>query len=641
MKNSPNTIKIESLVRFLSYAIGILGFISIFRNIGITYSVFFASLFAFSIYFDIRQKNPLPRWALNIFSFVFVVIAFMRFTMDDPVKPVVETLLILLAIKFLEKKFIRDYMQIYLISVLLLAGSALLSLNIGFAVYLLIMMFLLSIAIVSLTYYSEDKDLILKADTIKSLILKSTIIPAMAIPITVILFIILPRTSYPLLNFLNRETAVTGFTDSVRLGGISDIQIDETIIMRIKIKEIAPEKLYWRGIVLDFFDGISWRNSGSEISSITETLDIKGQKIGYTVYLEPSYNKYLFFLDKPHIRYPIKLTAFDDLTYTLRENLNRRIRYDAESVISEVLPERDISKDKYLQLPKIRFENIMAKVKEITENKDEQSSAEAILKFLKYGDYKYSVKNLPITTKPLEDFLFNYKYGNCEYFASAMTLMLRMRGIPARIVGGYKGGYYNAMGKYYAIPQKNAHVWVEAYFEKKGWFRFDPTPSVAADYSPLLTGFSKLRIILDTINFHWNAFILNYDFRKQMSLLNKIRINIQRPQFDFAYAKERTVQNVPFLIGFCLIVAFGYFFILKRKTYEEKIMAQFLSMMKKKGYEKDKCEGLEEFAHKIEADEIRVKAITFIQIFESHFYRDKKLTRQDYHRLKLMLKNLC
>lgn len=639
MENNLRVVKIESLVRFSSYATGILSFISIFRYIDITYSVLFASLFALSVYFDKKQNNPLPRWAINIISFAFVAATYMRFTMDDPVRPVVETLLILLAMKFLEKKSIRDYMQIYLISALLLTGSALLSLNIEFAGYLLIMMFLLSIAIVSLTYYSQDKDLILKAHTVKSLILKSTIIPIMAIPLTAFLFIILPRTSYPLLNFLNRDSAVSGFSDNVTLGGISDIQLDDAIIMRVKMKPIDPSMLYWRGIVLDFFDGISWRNSGSEMPLMGRIPGIKGKKINYTVYLEPYYNKYLFSLDKPFALSTINFIGYNDLTFTLSETLTRRIRYDAVSIISDVLPEKEINKGIYLQLPKIRFDGITQIVKEITENKDEEDSAEEILKFLKYGNYKYSLKNLPITGKPLEDFLFNYKYGNCEYFASAMTVMLRMRGIPARIVGGYKGGYYNEMGGYYAIPQKYAHVWVEAYIHDKGWIRFDPTPAADAYFSTLPGRFSELRIFFDTINYHWNALIINYNFTKQISLLRKIRMNIQRPNLDIASAKESALRIMPVLLIACLVAAFGYFFI-KRKTYEERIMAQFLGKMRKSGYEKNKTEGLEEFVNRVNIPEIRDKAYAFIQAYEGYFYRDKKLSGQDYQRLKSILKDL-
>lgn len=639
MENSLRVIKIESLVRFSSYATGILSFISIFRYIDTAYSVLFASLFALSIYFDNRRINPLPGWSINIVSFAFVAAAYMRFTIDDPVKPVIETLLILLAMKFLEKKSIRDYMQIYLISVLLLTGSALLSLNIEFAGYLLIMMFLLSVSIVSLTYYSQDKDLILKANTVKSLILKSTIIPIMAIPLTAFLFLILPRTNYPLLNFLNRDSAVTGFSDNVTLGGISDIQLDEAIIMRVKMEPIDPSMLYWRGIVLDFFDGISWRNSGLEMPLMGRTFRIAGEKINYTVYLEPYYNKYLFSLDKPYALGTIRFIGYKDLTFMLSENLSRRIRYDAISIISDILPEKEIKRDIYLQLPKIRFDGITQIVKEITKNKDEEDSAEEILKFLKYGDYKYSLRNLPITGKPLEDFLFNYKYGNCEYFASAMTVMLRMRGIPARIVGGYKGGYYNEMGKYYAIPQKYAHVWVEAYINDKGWVRFDPTPASEAYFSTLPGRFSELRIFFDTINYHWNALIINYDFTKQLSLLKTIRINIQKPRLNIASAKEGALRILPVLVFAGLIIAFGYFFI-KRKTYEERIMAQFLGKMRKSGYEKNKTEGLEEFVNKVNVSEIRDKAYTFIQAFESYFYRDKKLTRQDYQRLKSILKDL-
>ncbi len=640
MKNSQNIIKIETFVRFSSYTIGILGFISVVRYIDITYSALFASLFAISIYFDIKQKNLLPRWLLNIISLIFVIIAVMRFNIEDPVSPVIETLLILLAIKFLETKSIRDYMQIYLISILLLAGSALLSINIEFAVYLFIMMFLLSASIIALTYYSQDKDLALKSDTVKSLILKSMIIPIMAIPITAVLFLILPRTSYPLLNFLNRDSAVTGFTDNIRLGSISDIQIDETIIMRVKMKPIPQEMLYWRGIVLDLFDGVSWRNSGSEPLPILKTFHIKGKKVNYTVYLEPYHNKYIFYLDKPSMLYIRDVTAFDDLTYTLSENLNRRIRYDATSITSDVLPEKEINRDKYLQLPDIEFEKIKARVQEITANKDEQSSSEAIMQYLKYGDYKYSMANIPISSKPLEDFLFNHKSGNCEYFASAMTVMLRIRQIPARIVGGYKGGYYNEMGGYYVVPQKNAHVWVEAYIDKIGWVRFDPTPPGGIDFSNLRGGFIKLRIIIDTLNFHWNAIIINYNFQKQISLINKIRINIQRPQFDITSAKEKMVQTLPFVFGISLIIVFVYFFLIKRKTYEERIIDQFMSMMRRKGYQKNKTEGLEEFVNRINPESMRAKALAFVQTFEECFYKDKQLTKQNYQRLRLMLKHL-
>lgn len=633
------TIKIESLVRFLSYSIGILGFLSILRFVDAIYPVFFIILLALSIYFDSRQNNPLPRWTLNIISFVFVVVAFMRVTMDDPVKPIVETLLMLLAIKFLEKKSIRDYMQIYLISVLLLTGSALLSLDIEFAFYLFIMMFLLSVAVISLTYYSQDQNLMLRVNTVKSLIFKSMIIPIIAIPLTGLLFLILPRTSYPLMNFLNRGSAVTGFADNIMLGGVSEIQFDDAVIMRVRIRQLDPSMLYWRGIALDFFDGISWRNEGSERLSMPRVFKIKGEKIDYTVYLEPYYNKYIFFLDKPYMQYLNKMNILDDLTFMLSENINRRIRYDATSIISDVLPEHEINKNRYLQMPKIIDNRIKEKVKEITMDMDDKDSTLSIMNFLKYGDYKYSLKNLPITSSPLEDFLFTYKYGNCEYFASAMALMLRMKGIPARIIGGYKGGYYNEIGKYYVITQRYAHVWVEAHLKNKGWVRFDPTPSTTIDSSPITEGFSQLRVFLDTINYHWNAIIINYDFSRQMRLINKIRINIQQPQINIDYVKKQAVQTLPFVVVF-LIIIFAYMFIIKRKTYEERIMAQFLSKMRKLGYEKNKTEGLEEFAGRIKTEQLRDKILGFIQTFESYLYKDKKLTKQDYQKLKSMLTDL-
>ena len=76
---------------------------------------------------------------------------------------------------------------------------------------------------------------------------------------------------------------------------------------------------------------------------------------------------------------------------------------------------------------------------------------------------------------PIGDFLFRYRSGHCEYFATAMVLMLRSQGIPARFVTGFLGGENNRLG-YYIVRQSNAHAWVEAYLPDSGWTVFDPTP---------------------------------------------------------------------------------------------------------------------------------------------------------------------
>src|SRR5205814_9510407 len=86
--------------------------------------------------------------------------------------------------------------------------------------------------------------------------------------------------------------------------------------------------------------------------------------------------------------------------------------------------------------------------------------------FLAPGQYEYSL-NLDIspdeTIDPIEDFVANSRSGSCEYFASALAMMLRSQDIPARLVRGYKGGTFNTVGRYYLVQERDAHSWVEAW----------------------------------------------------------------------------------------------------------------------------------------------------------------------------------
>ncbi|MCX8031203.1 MAG: DUF3488 and transglutaminase-like domain-containing protein [Thermodesulfovibrionales bacterium] len=639
MKTRLNSeIKIESFIKILSYLVGLIGFVSIYRFVDLIFLLTFISLFIISIVLDAKQISITKTWLINLFSLLLIAFALTNINLNDPVKPLVESLLVLLAIKFLDKKSAKDYMQICLLSVLIFTGSALFSLSIEFAFYLMMLILLLSLTFLTLTFFSEDRKLILKISLIKSLVIKSLIVSLITIPLTLLLFLILPRSSFPLLSFLSRETALTGFSDSIQLGKVSNIQTDDSVIMRVNIKQIEPTRLYWRGIVLTNFDGTKWSNINSE--NLPQQLSkIQGEVINYTIYLEPYYNKYLFFLDIPFFKSLGKITILADLTAQLDETINRRIKYEAISIIVDKYNEENLDKSKYLQLPEIKDKRLIEKVTELTTNKNDEQSALAIMNFLK--NYKYSLKNLPISSSPLEDFLFTYKYGNCEYFASAMAVMLRIKGIPSRIIGGYKGGRYNNIGKYYVITQKDAHVWVEAYLDNVGWVRFDPTPPIIDSSNDIFSVLYKLRIFFDTINYYWNAMVINYDFSKQMQIVNNIRHTLKKSYVDLVNIREFSQYILFFLLT---ILTLTTIILLrkkiKRKTPSERILNEFLYKLKKLGYTKNKNEGLEEFAQKITNSHIRDDALIFIKNLESFIYKDKEMSTSDYKRLKSLLRNI-
>ncbi|MCL4492100.1 MAG: DUF3488 and transglutaminase-like domain-containing protein [Nitrospirae bacterium] len=641
MARLDSAIKVEDSVKILTYIIGSVGFLSVVRHVNPFYSIVFALLCFFSLYFEYRRSFLIPRWLLNTVSLSVIIPGFIRIRADDFVTPSLETLLMLLAIKFLENKRFRDFMQICIISVFLLAGSSLLSLDIVFLVYFVSLMFLLAVTTVLLAYYSQDSALELKRATVLKIVLNSLFISLISIPVTLFMFIILPRTSYPMLDFLNRGSAAsTGFSDSVRLGRVSDIQEDATVILRVNMEKVDDRFLYWRGIVLDHFDGVSWRHLRKNETDLRLRSDIPGRRIWQVLYLEPYGNNYLFALDRP-VTVPLpRVQKYSDLTFSQPEYITRRTRYQALSALTDMLPERDIERKRYLQLPAGNLEKTRDLAERLSSGKNEQEKIKALFGFLRNGDYKYSLKKLSLSSNPLEDFLFRKKYGNCEYFASAMAVMLRATGVPARLVGGYRGGYYNDVGKYYLITQRNAHVWVEVYLDCRGWLRIDPTPAAMESLTdPDRDGVvMKIRFLLDTFNYYWNASVINYNLEGQIQLFQKLGASIRKPHFNVR-ANERELAGYFLLLltaASCLSIL--YIIIRGKKTPEEEIMSAFSKKMGRLGHPRTRSEGLEEFAAKIDDGERKERVYEFVREFERHYYRDSRLSKKDIQKLRELIR---
>ncbi|KJU83393.1 transglutaminase domain-containing protein, partial [Candidatus Magnetobacterium bavaricum] len=226
-------IEIEYVLKAATYVVAALAYLSVCRYIGLVYGVLFIALTGLSVYLEYGKRYFVPRWLINFLSVSVILLSFYRVYTEDLLEPTVETLAILLAIKFLEEKKFRDYMQIYMLSVFLLTGSALLSLDFIFMLFFILIFFLVSTSIVLLTYHTESPLLRLDKDSLYKIMTRSMLIPLMSIPLTALIFLVLPRTSFHFLGFLGR-TAVgrAGFADNVLLGDVSNIQLDSSIIFR-------------------------------------------------------------------------------------------------------------------------------------------------------------------------------------------------------------------------------------------------------------------------------------------------------------------------------------------------------------------------------------------------------------------------
>jgi hypothetical protein len=183
-------------------------------------------------------------------------------------------------------------------------------------------------------------------------------------------------------------------------------------------------------------------------------------------------------------------------------------------------------REHYLQLPDTS-PRVAAFAREVTSAASTPyGRARAIEQHLRRS-YQYSLDvGATVSADPVDDFLFTRKTGYCEHYATAMVVLLRTLGIPARLVTGFLPGVWNDFGNYYTIRQQDAHAWVEVYFPRSGWVTFDPTPSVPAAVPSWV--WWNIGKIVDSIRLRWDRYVVQYSFRDQMAVAKSLRDRSER-----------------------------------------------------------------------------------------------------------------
>ncbi len=628
-------VRIRTLLNAATYASVATGFTAVFRYIGPPYAIAFAPCFAVALYMDHRRSAfSAPRWVFGVLAVLIVGAAFARVSESFLIEPILDALVGLIAVKLLETKKARDYLQIFTLSMFLLIGSTLISFSSIFLPYFLLLLLLLTTALILLSYFAIDPEAVLSYKATTRLIGNALLLCVLSIPFTAFFFVIMPRTPVPIFNFLNIELGRvrSGFSDNVELGGVTEIQENSSVAFRAEMARLRSVDPYWRGIVLDHFDGRLWRSSGQEPPhSEGPAGEPQGEMIRQTIYIEPNGGKRLFALDIPlKIDMP-KAKPSAGRTFSLDEELFQKAKYEATSVLSTILPERNIDRERYLQLPAFPSGRIEQLARELSAGKTEPDAVTAIFDYLKFGSFKYSIENIPTGDNALEDFLFTNKKGNCEFFASALAVLLRDVGVPARLVGGYAGGAYNEAGGYYMVRQQDAHVWVEAYVGGSGWIRLDPTPvslegGAASVWSRLRL---KAQLMVDAFNHFWNRFILTYDLRRQIAIYKGFRTRLAKSSSLFEVDRSAIAKGVGAALGLAALSLLLYMGLKAHATRPNRLASGFFVKMKKYGYERGKNEGLEEFTARIEDGSLRDRAYRFVIPFEEIYYKDREPTREE------------
>jgi hypothetical protein len=349
--------------------------------------------------------------------------------------------------------------------------------------------------------------------------------------ITAGLFLIVPRTARMAAMLLPGTPRLTGFSNVVDLGGFGRIGRDDRAVMHIlSYSRPLPPDLRWRGGALSRFDGRKWDEPllpgsflpvtrGSAVVADAYQLSRRdGRRLLYRVDLQNSDVGTLFIAGIPefiNVDAPrLLLTPEDSLRVLAPPRETLRYEVSAHSGPPLAWPLSNRERRRNLQLPPIDIRIWNLARQWAGDGTPLEQSLRIQQRLQKDFTYKLDGPDKPVRD-PLADFLFVRKEGYCEYFASAMAVMLRTLGIPARIATGFQSGYFNDVSGLYVVRASDAHAWVEGWIEGRGWTTFDPTPVGTAHGAGL---WSRINMYLDAADHAWQEWVVSYDIEQQVAI---------------------------------------------------------------------------------------------------------------------------
>ncbi|MDF0645675.1 MAG: DUF3488 and transglutaminase-like domain-containing protein [Nitrospira sp.] len=368
--------------------------------------------------------------------------------------------------------------------------------------------------------------------------------------LTLVIFFLLPRIGVGILQKSRGEgLKTTGFAERVDLGMIGSVKQDPQVVMRVELPDrpaSVPDRLYLRGVAYDQYDGRSWsagnirrRNLGTfgdgtfvvrpsggrhaQVASVSIQQDILLEALDTAVLFAVPFAEYLSGdlagvqsdgMGALYLPFP----ASSRVRYSVTSRVHNVDDHERHAVVMDY--PRPVA-ERYLSLPELS-DGILKLTQHIV--RDTPAPFDQILAIQQHllHTYRYSL-DLETTTSlhPLEDFLFIRKSGYCEHYATAMVVMLRSLGIPARLVTGFLATEWNQFGGYFTVRQRDAHAWVEVYFPQSGWTTFDPTPPTGA--SPAPSSLSALFRAGESLRLYWDRLFIRYSVRDQFAMIQGLR----------------------------------------------------------------------------------------------------------------------
>ncbi len=456
---------------------------------------------------------------------------------------------LMLALKLLELRDLRDAYSAVLLGFFVAITHFLYSQSIPMAIYILFVLLALTVVLMALENPPAGKGALAELRPRWALAAR---LLAQATPLALVLFVLFPRVPGPLWSLpVDAYQGLTGLDDQMSPGRISQLSRSDAVAFRVQFDGEPPgaELRYWRGPVFWYTDGATWSRglrarTGRRSDKVPDYRGL-GEAVNYTVTLEPHNRRWLFALDLP-VAIPEGAELTGDFQLLASAKIRQRIRYTLSSHPRYRMDRLGSGEGhRGLQLPRRvspRVESLVVDWKG-SALKPETIVAKA-LAYFREEPFVYTLSPPLLEADPVDEFLFETRRGFCEHYSAAFTLLMRVAGIPARVVTGYQGGELNPLGDYLIVRQSDAHAWSEVWLKDRGWVRVDPTAAVAPErvergidttvlgegrpvrfqlasggwLSPLLKGWSQSCDAVDNL---WNQWVLSYGPKRQMQLLTR------------------------------------------------------------------------------------------------------------------------
>lgn len=507
-------------------------------------------------------------YLLTVFYMPFFLVDLFLFSggLPDGLIPATTHLVLFVAVmKIFSARTNRDYLWLMLIAFLEILAAAVLTVDTAFLVFFFFFLILGISTFISFEIKRGTETASRSAGVApgsplgrrleRSLLVTSVVIAAATLLLSVVFFFLLPRISTGYLGAYGfQPEQISGFSDEVNLGDIGSIKTNPAVVMRVQAAEGDPrqlEGLKWRGVALVLFDGHRWYSpfraprvlkpgGDGRVGPYQDPYrdfpgsmkEVRPQATRYRVLLEPISTSTLFVATVPvELRGRFQFVAQDEMG-SLSDPRPTWAKLSYEAVSDVAVPPPELLRTRptnysssfaetYLQLPDLD-PRVVELARQITARYANPYDKAAALESYLRTKFGYTLE-LPAAPEedPIANFLFVRRQGHCEYFASAMTVMLRTQGIPSRLVNGFLTGEYNEVSGSYIVRASHAHTWVEVYFPTVGWVTFDPTPP-----DPNAAGRTWLTTLLhyyDAFDLYWDEWVVNYDFGHQNRLAQNAR----------------------------------------------------------------------------------------------------------------------